>query len=110
MGLGLSMGVEGQPAGCGRHASAGRRLVYPWMRLALPPAHGTAVPQRQLEFPSTSATGPLQPGAPLPDPATSCVPRRTSGLAADATLRLDDDSLDMGVGGQDPGRDGVLCV
>ena len=46
-------------------------------------------PQRQLAFISTTP-GPLPPGSPLLQPATTCAPQRTTGLAAANTLGLDD--------------------
>ena len=44
----------------------------------------TLTPRRQLAFLTT--TDPLPPGSPLPQPATMCVPLRTTGLAAAAVI------------------------
>ena len=60
------------------------------------PANAMTTPRRQLAFPSTTL-GPLPPGSPLLQPATTCAPQRTTGLAASAAIGLDDElsTLDM---------------
>ena len=44
-----------------------------------------------------NTNGLLPPGSPLPNPATTCAPQRTTGLAASAAIGLDDElsTLDM---------------
>ena len=60
------------------------------------PANAMTTPRRQLAFPSTTL-GPLPPGSPLLQPATTCAPQRTTGLAVSAAIGLDDElsTLDM---------------